>query len=56
MAKKKGRQDINELKKEVLMDEHEVQLFELMMRYESSIGHVCFIYTFFVYYFNLFRV
>uniref|UniRef100_A0AC34GT49 Cation-transporting P-type ATPase N-terminal domain-containing protein n=1 Tax=Panagrolaimus sp. ES5 TaxID=591445 RepID=A0AC34GT49_9BILA len=37
MVKKKGRPDIEELKKEVKMDEHQIPIEELMDRYNSDI-------------------
>ena len=42
MGKKKGKSDINELKNEVKMDEHQVSINELMQRYGSNVKTVSF--------------
>jgi sodium/potassium-transporting ATPase subunit alpha len=38
MAKKNGRSDLNDLKQEVSMDEHQISMEDLMRRYESDIN------------------
>jgi len=38
MGKKNGRSDINELKQEVSMDEHQISMEDLMRRYESDVN------------------
>uniref|UniRef100_A0A914Z0M7 Sodium/potassium-transporting ATPase subunit alpha n=1 Tax=Panagrolaimus superbus TaxID=310955 RepID=A0A914Z0M7_9BILA len=38
MVKKNGRSDLNDLKQEVSMDEHQIPLEQLMRRYESDIN------------------
>uniref|UniRef100_A0A914YQP8 Na(+)/K(+)-exchanging ATPase n=1 Tax=Panagrolaimus superbus TaxID=310955 RepID=A0A914YQP8_9BILA len=39
MGKKKGKTDIDELKKEVKMDEHQISIEELMKRYDTDINN-----------------
>ena len=46
MGKKNGRADINELKQEVTMDEHQIPMDDLMVRYGSSIDKVSLNFTF----------